>query len=166
MRAALVLALAVSVGSSASAASVDPAEAWRPIRPLIGTWKGTRAGADGPIKLTRVYATAATNHHLEITETGGGRSRPAVWGIVSFDPARQVLVLRRFAADGSVSDLALDPLTATTGQLVFESVDPEAARTRITYKRDGTKILIERIERSAGSESFAPVSETRLVRKD
>jgi hypothetical protein len=67
MRAALVLALMTSMVSFASAADVVPAEAWRPIYPLLGTWQGTRAGAEGTVKVTRVYASAPTNHHLEIT---------------------------------------------------------------------------------------------------
>lgn len=166
MRAAMVLALAVSITSLAGAATIDPVDAWRPIHPFIGTWKGTRAGTDGPAKVTRAYTTAPTNHHLEITETNGGRSRPAVRGMVSFDPQRQVLVLREFAADGSTSDLALDPTASTTGRLVFASLESEAARTRITYERMGAKTFVERIEHSVGGEPFAVVSETRFVRTD
>jgi hypothetical protein len=165
MRAVLVLALAVSVASLANAASVDPADVWRPVTSSIGTWKGTRTGANGPVKVTRVYAAATTNHHLEIAETGGGRTR-AVEGMVSFDPQRQLLVLRAFDADGSASDLALDPAASTAGQVVFASLEGDAARTRITYERTGAKAFIERIEHAAGGSQFAVVSETRFVRTD
>ena len=166
MRSALVLALAVSITSWASAATVDPADAWRPIHSFIGTWKGTRAGADGPVKVTRIYASAPTNHHLEITEKAGSRSRAAVWGMVSFDPQRQVLVLRQFARDGSASDMVLDPAASTSGQLVFASSESAATRMRITYERTGAKTFVERIEHSAGGEPFAVVSEVRFERKD
>ena len=169
MRMALVVALAVAIASVAGAAvagaAVDPAEAWRPMHPFIGTWKGTRAGADGPAKVTRVYASATTNHHLEIREKGNG-SGAAVWAVVSFDPQRQVLVLRHFAADGSAFDVTADPTAATTGTLVFESGEAEASRTRITYVSEGAKSFVERIERSAGGETFTVVSETRFVRAD
>src|SRR5258705_7544806 len=66
MRAALVLVLAVSIASWAGAATIDPVEVWRPMYPFIGTWKGTGARADGPVKVKRVYASAPPNHHLEI----------------------------------------------------------------------------------------------------
>ena len=166
MRVALVLALAVAIGSVAEAATIDPADAWRPMRPFIGTWKGTRDGADGPVKVTRVYASATTNHHLEIREKGGGRSGAAVWGVVSFDPQRNVLVLRQFAADGTAFDVMLDLSTPTTGTLVFESSASDASRKRITYEDAGPKSFVERIERSEGGEPFTVVSETRFVRVD
>lgn len=166
MRAALMLALAVSITPLANASAVDPADAWRPLYPFIGTWSGTRAGATGSVKVTRGYMASATNHHLEITENSGGRGRGAVWGIVSFDPRRQALVLRQFGADGSSSEAALDGSVSTAERLVFASPESEAARTRISYERTGPKIFVERIERSAGGEPFAVVSETRFVRKD
>ena len=167
MRAAWVLALAVSITSWASAATVDPADAWRPMYSYLGTWKTTRTGADGPVKMTRVYASAPTNHHLEITETsGGGRARAAVRGMVSFDPQREVLVLRQFAADGSASDLTFDSAVSTAERVVFLSPESDAARTRITYERSGPKIFVERIEQAAGGSPFALVSETRFERKD
>lgn len=166
MRSVWVLALAVSITSWAGAATINPADAWRPMQSFIGTWKGTRAGVDGPVKVTRIYASAPTNHHLEITEKGGSRSRAAVWGMVSFDPQRQVLVLRQFSTDGSASDMVLDPAASTSGQLVFSSSESAATRTRITYERTGAKTFVERIEHSAGREPFAVVSEARFERKD
>lgn len=166
MRGLLVLALAASITSLAHAGTVDPAEAWKPMHPFIGTWKGTRSGSDGSVKVTREIASAPTNHHLEITENGGGRSKPGVWGIVSFDAQKEVLVLRQFGADGSASDMTLDPSATTPERLVFTSLEAEATRTRITYERSGANLFVERIERSAGGAPFAIVSETQFVRKD
>jgi hypothetical protein len=164
MRAALLLVLAVSISSAAGGATVDLVEGWRPMYPFIGTWQGTRSGPDGQVKVTRVYASASTNHHLEITEKVGGRSR-AIVGMVSLDPERG-LVLRVFATDGSASDVVLDPVVSNATQVVFASLESEGPRTRITYERVGAKNLVERIERSTGGEPFTVVSETRLVRKD
>jgi hypothetical protein len=166
MRAALVLALAISFASAAGAATLDATEAFRPMHPFIGTWKGTRGGAEAPVKVTRVYASAPTNHHLEITESGGGRSPAGVWGMLSFDPQRQGLVLRHFGADGSASDLVFDPAASTDERLVFTSLESEATHTRITYERAGWKNFVERIELSTSGGPFAVVSETKFVRKD
>jgi hypothetical protein len=165
MRVAWVMALAVAISSLADGATMDAADAWRPMSPFIGTWKGTRAGANGPVKVTRVYASAPTNQYLEITEKVDGRPK-AVWGVVSFDREHQVLVLRQFAADGSAFDVVFDPSSASTEPLVFASNGSEASRTRIVYERGGTKGFVERIERSAGGEPIAVVSETRFERKD
>lgn len=163
---ARVLGLAVAMASVAGAATLSPGEAWRPMHALIGTWKGTGAGASGPVKVTRVFASAATNQHLEITEKANGHGKATVWGVVSFDPQREVLVLRRFAADGSAVELVCDPATASSGALVFASPESDASRTRIVYERSGGKALIERIERSDSGGPFTVVSETRFVRAD
>lgn len=166
MRAAMVLFLALSLAPRAGAASGDPAEAWRPMHPYIGTWKGTRAGADGQVKVTRTFASSPANHHLEVTEAGGGTRRGTVRAIVSLDPRRQLLVLRHFAADGSATELEHDPAASAADRLVFASAPTEAARLRITYERAGPRLFVERIERSEGGESFAVVSETRFARTD
>jgi len=154
MRAALFLAFALAFASAAGAANTDPTEAWRPMFSFIGSWKGTRAGVAGPVKVTRVYASSPTNHHLEITEKGAGPA--AVWGMVSFDAQREVLVLRHFAPDGTTSDATFDAARSTPDQLVFAGPD-----ARITYERAGWKSFVERVEVSG-----ALVSETRFVRKD
>src|SRR5262249_2749068 len=125
----------------------------------------TREVAGNPVKLTRVYASAATNHHLEITETAAGRSR-AVWGVVSFDPGRQSLVLRQFGADGSSVDAALQGQAAPPGPVVFASEGSDAHRTRITCERTGANSFVERIEQTNADGVFALVSETRFVRKE
>jgi hypothetical protein len=159
MRAALILAAALAFASGANAAAVDPTEAWRPIHAFIGTWRGVRA--DG--KVTRTYASAPTNHHIEITEKANGPQ--AVWGVVSFDPQKQGLVLRHFGADGTASDVALDPAASTADQLVFASPESETTRTRITYERAGWNNFVERIELSTGGGAYTLVSETKFVRK-
>ena len=164
--AAVVWLLAVTIPSLARASDVDPAEVWRPMFHYLGTWKGTRPGADGPIKLTRVYTSASSNHYLEITETGRDRSRSEVRGMMSFDRPRQTLILRLYALDGSASDLVLDPSSTTAGQLVFASLDTSSSRTRIVYQRTGPKNFVERIEQSSGGEPYALVTETTFVRKD
>jgi hypothetical protein len=163
---ALVLALGISIGSMAHAANISTADAWRPMHPFIGTWRGSRAGADGSLKVTRTYASSPTNHHLEIREKLSGQSGSGLWGVVSFDQERRVLVVRRFIADGSTFDVNLDPSAPAAGALAFESPESEPARTRITYVTDGTKSFVERVERSSGGEPFSLVSETRFVRAD
>ena len=166
MRAACVLAVAVSIASGAGAAPIAPAEVWQPVHWIIGSWKGTTGGAAGPVKVKRTFASAPTNRHLEITETGGGLKRAAVWGIVSFDHERQVLALRRFAADGSVSDLTFDLAASAAGRLVFISPESEATRARITYERTASRTLIERIEQAAGTAPWEVVSQTTFARTD
>src|SRR4029434_2264274 len=147
MRRVLVvaLALAVSIASWANASPVDPADAWRPLYTYVGTWKGTRVGADGPLKLTRVYASVSAHSYLQIAESASDRSRTEVRGVVSLDPQRGVLVLHLFAVDGSASDLALDPAASTDGRVVLASQDSEPTRTRVTYERTGSKSFVERI---------------------
>jgi hypothetical protein len=163
--AAVLFALAALIASPARAETAPPAEVWKPMHWFIGTWKGTRAGTGDEAKVTRTYASATTNHHLEITEAANGRSR-AVWGVVSFDAGLQSLVLRQFGADGSSLDAALQASSSEPSQVVFASSASERGRTRITYERSGANAFVERVELAAGGESYSLVSETRFVRKD
>ena len=145
-----LLLLALLSPAPSKAADVDPTEAWRPMLSFIGSWNASRGGA----KFTRTYQSAATNHHLEVTEKAGGRD-PSVWGIVSFDTAKGGLVLRQFGADGSIAEVQLDFAGSTPDQLVFEGKD-----TKITYVRSGWNAFTERIEHGS-----TLVSETKFVRK-
>jgi len=163
IRIALLLAVVASLASGASADTVAPADTWRPMYSFLGTWKGTRTGTDGPVKVTRVYASATTNHHLEITESGASRAS-AVWGIVVFDPQRQGLVLRHFAANGSAADLAYDAQASTADKLVFASAATDSAPARITYERAGWNAFVERIELAGAGGAMTVVAETRFVR--
>jgi hypothetical protein len=165
MRPGLWLALAVVVSSLANADPVDPTVVWRPMYAFLGTWKGVRTGADRPVKLTRVYASAPSNQEIAITESGGGGTH-ATWGTVRFDAERPGLVLRQLAADASDADLALDSAASTAEKLVFASPESATARTRVTDERAGWNAFVERVERSAGGAPFAVVSETRFERRD
>ena len=147
MRYALLFLLLLA--APVKAADVDPTEAWRPMLSFIGSWNATRSGA----KFVRTYQSAATNHHLEVTEKTGHDS--SVWGVVSFDQARGGLILRQFEADGSTAEVALDFAGSTPDQLVFAGKD-----VRITYVRSGWNAFVERIEHGP-----TVVSETRFVRK-
>lgn len=167
MRAVLIsFALAVVFVTSAHATGPTAAEAWRPMHSFIGHWKGVRTLPAGPQKLTRGYASATSNQHLEITEKGADRSAPGVWGVVSFDPEKQVLVLRQFAADGAALDAALDPALSTDAQLVFASPADAATQLRITYVRSDAREFTERVERAENGGPFVVVSETKFVKKD
>lgn len=148
MRYALLFLLLLA--APVRAEGVDPTEAWRPMLSFIGSWNGTRQGA----KFVRTYQSAATNHHLEVTEKGGGHDS-SVWGIVSFDQARGGLILRQFGDDGSTSEVALDFAGSTPDQLVFAGKD-----VRITYVRSGWNAFVERIEHGS-----TLVSETKFVRR-
>ena len=146
MRYALLFLLLLA--APVKAADVDPTEAWRPMLSFIGSWNGTRQGA----KFVRTYQSAATNHHLEVTEKSGGHD-PSVWGVVSYDKGG--LVLRQFEADGSTAEARLDFAGSTPDQLVFAGGD-----VKITYVRNGWNAFTERIERGS-----TLVSETKFVRK-
>ena len=150
MRGMTILGILLATVTWAGAQTLDQTEAWRPMHAFIGTWKGVRASG----KVTRTYASAPTNHHLEITEKAGGPA--GVWGIVSYDTAKSQLVLRQFGTDGSATEVALDPAASNADQLVFAG-----GETRITYRREGWNAFTERVERGA-----ALVSETRFQRKD
>ncbi len=170
LAAALVLVLSAAAPSAVGDTVVAPTEAWRPMYSFLGSWKGTGTGPAGPVQLTRSYASASTNHHIEITEAVRGHSPATIWGTVSYDPRLPGLVLRRYspgeAADGAAQDLALDAAASTADRLVFASAPTGAVRTRVTYEHAGWNVFVERVERADSSGAFTVLTETRFTRKD
>jgi hypothetical protein len=162
-RAALLLVLAALLPSASGAATVDATQVWRPMYSFIGSWKGTRPAAEGTVKVTRVYASAETNHHLQITEKAGGGAA-AVWGTVNFDAELGALVLRHLAPDGSTTNAAYDAAASTEDKLVFESPAADPTRTRITYERSGWNNFVERVELASGGGAYTVASETKFER--
>jgi hypothetical protein len=137
---------------------------------FLGTWKGTGTGPAGPVQLTRSYASAATNHHIEITEEIRGHSPATVWGTVNYDPRLPGLVLHRFGAGGApdaeAAGLALDAAASTADRLVFTSAPAGGVRTRVTYEHAGWNAFVERVERADSSGAYTVLAETHFTRKD
>jgi hypothetical protein len=162
-QAAAAAAPASTVAAPASAAV--PADVWKPLWVLVGTWRGTRTGGEGRATVVRDYESVLRNQHLQVTERVGSERSP--WGMISYDAERGRFVLRRFVADGGESELVLDEPTGDSSTLVFTSPEPgpDGKQARLVLEPHGWNELTERVESGSATSGFSTVSETRLRRK-
>jgi hypothetical protein len=161
-------AAAIAVPSlSPTSVTVNSTEAWQPLHAFIGSWSGVQSATAPdakPAKLARKFATGVNSKHLEVTD----RAQDKDWqlaGVISFDAESGRLVLRRFAADGKVNDLALDSDASGATKLVFAGVEDNPGRTRVIYDRSGWNEFVERVEYAPQGQAFSLVSETKFKRK-
>ena len=148
-----------------AAEGAAPPNDWKPFHAFIGSWTGTRQGPTGTEKLTRDYESVARNQHLLVSDRVGSKQAP--WGMVSIDPVRDRIVLRRFAPDGSATELLLSEVSNDGATLVFDTPPEQAgaAAERITHERHGWQEYVERVEVRANGSPFEVVSETHFKRK-
>jgi hypothetical protein len=162
----------ISPTSSGTVSAANSTEAWAPLRAFIGSWSGVQSAAPGAAdapnskaaKLTRKFETGLNSKHLEVADRSNG-SDWALAGVISFDAGHGALVLRKFAADGKVNDLALDAAASNTTHLVFAGAGEQPGRTRVTYDRSGWNDFVERVEYAPEGKEFSLVSETKFKRK-
>ena len=157
MLAPLVFALLLAASASA--------EDWTPFRAFLGAWTGTRTTSAGQVAVTRDYEAVGSNQHLLVSDRVASNRSP--WGLVSLDPVRGGFVLRRFGADGSMSELVLSDVSSDGSTLVFDTAPDDGGATaeRITDERHGPSEFVERVEVRAKRTPFTLISETSFHRK-
>ncbi len=176
---ALAFSLAALVGFAADAPATkgprpDP---WKPLRPLLGSWKGESKGQPGTGTSERTYAFALrerfvqaknTTTYVPTEKTPKGEVHEDL-GFFSFDRAKQKLVLRQFHVEGFVNTYELESVSADDRTLVFvttaiENIAP-GWRGRETYTLIGDDAFTEKFELAEPGKEFAVYSEARFTRQ-
>ncbi len=128
-----------------------PAGRWGPLAALIGHWEGGGTGLGGRSETTHSYEPVIADQFLHMRtisrfEPAEGETEGEVhedWGLFSYDPDREHVVLRQFLSEGYVNTYVLgDPGAgkADGGELVLTSTETEGAggtRARITIRFSG-----------------------------
>jgi hypothetical protein len=123
---AVIFAVARSLCAVAQDAKPDP---WQPVRFLAGDWEGTATGESGNGTVRRSYAFVLADRYLheknistyppqEKNKTGEVHEH---WSLISYDRARQALVMRQFHQEGFVNQYVLNKAESTPGRLIFDS---------------------------------------------
>lgn len=181
-----VIIATVALSSPRGLTGAQPPPAQNPLESLeflIGEWQGGSVESQG----SSVAALESPRAHREFLRILGDRyiqieshdmhtpeqrdrnPAPHDWiGIVSFDVARQKLVLRQFVTDGSVILYMAEPY-AKGRRLVFSSEVVEnlspGAKARVTYDVIAPDELEEVVERADPDADFRIQSNSRVKRR-
>jgi hypothetical protein len=150
-------------------------DAFAPVAFLIGRWEGTSEGQPGKGTLRREYERVLGGRYIRVrnrSEYPAQAQNPKGEihedeGYLSFDRARQRLVLRQFHIEGFVNQYVQDD-GGTPGRIVFtsEAIEniPAGWRARETYVVQGPDAFEEVFELAERGKPFAVYSRAQLRR--
>ncbi len=171
-----LLLIAVSCLAASGNAHSPASDPLAPVRFLLGEWTGTAAGQAGEGTLTRRYEFVLNQRFIHETSTStyppqernpNGEVHEHL-GLLSYDNARKLIVLRQFHVEGFVNQYVFSPASATATRVVFESEIFENFsnewRARETYEILGTDEFIEIFELAPPGKPFEVYSRNHLRR--
>jgi hypothetical protein len=172
---ALFLICLVPATLQAQGTSND-ADAFHPIRVLLGKWAGTSSGQPGDGTVDREYTLVLNGRFIHVVNRSvyppqpknpKGETHQDV-GYISFDRSRKQFVLRQFHVEGFVNQYVSEEMNPETRRWVFvsESIEniPAGWRARETYVIQGADEFEEVFELAAPGKDFELYSRTRLKR--
>lgn len=163
--------------ASVVVAQKPAADAWEPLRYLVGTWEGTGKGEPGLSKIQREYRLVLDDKFIQVQNKSTYDPQPKNlkgevhqdWGMMSFDKTRKTFVLRQFHVEGFVNQYVMTSLSADGKTIVFtsESIEniPAGYRARETYKILGSDEFLEIFEIAEPGKDFEVYSEGHFKRK-
>jgi len=172
LRAGWLLGVALVLLGAGGQSKPDPLER---MAPLLGRWAGSAEGQPGTGTVRRDYERVLRDRFIRVrnrSEYPAQAKNPKGEihedeAFISFDRARNALVLRQFHVEGFVSQYVLDPST-TADRLVFssEAIEniPPGFRARETYVIAGPDAFEEIFEMAEPGKPFEVYSRSRFSR--
>lgn len=104
---------------------------WRPIRFLLGEWRGEESGS----KVEHIYKFILQDKFIHSRtraefEPKEGEEEGEVhedWGFFSYDSDREKIIFRQFLSEGFVNTYILEPIEPGGKKLIFNSESTESA---------------------------------------
>ena len=149
---------------------------WSPVRMLVGTWEGTATGkaGDGTVKRRYEFVLGERFIHERNVSTYPPQERNKKgevhehWSFISYDKARQALVLRQVHVEGFVNQFSMSAEKSTATKLVFDSDGFENFsnrwRARETYEILDPDEFTETFELAPPDKPFEVYSTNRFRR--
>jgi hypothetical protein len=152
------------LGKPPPPAPAASADAWDPVRHLVGTWRSEK-----PAGTAWTFEFTSGGQFLEVRGSSILGAQPAAaeeMGRISRDAAGGRLVWRQFTAGGQVNQYVLQHAGADA--LVFLSESPESlpagSRARLTLGRAAADEILAVFEIAEPGKGFAVVGESRIHR--
>ncbi len=152
------------------------ADAWGPVRFLVGTWEGDVHGQPGRGKSVREYRFTLNNRYLEVRNKSAYPIQPQNpkgevhedWGMISYDRSRRTLISRQFHIEGFVNQYAAEPVRDRVLIFHSEAIEnvPAGFRAREIYTITGSNTFVERFETAEPGKDFEVYCETHFRRKE
>ncbi len=171
----LLLCFGLLVGP-AWAADPPAADPWAPMQRFIGDWTGVATGQAGEGSVSRKYAWVMNKRFIQETNTSTyppqeKNKKGEVHehsGMVSYDKARKLLMLRQFHIESFVNTYRAAPPGDNPAVMVFESENFEnfsnSWKARETYEFLSNDEFIETFELAPPGKPFETYSRTHLKR--
>jgi hypothetical protein len=145
-----------------------------PFQFFIGSWQGVGQGHSGSSEVARTYRLVLGDRYLQVESTSfyppqeknANGERHQEVGMISFDKARGLFVLRQFHGEGFVNQYHSEAVGPDRIVFVTEAIEniPDGWRARETYVIEGPESFVERFELAAPGKDFDLYSENRLTR--
>ena len=157
-------------------ADTAPADAWAPVRFMVGRWNGTVTGQAGDGTVTRQYGFVLKDRFIRESNTStyppqAKNKKGEVHehtSYLSYDKARKQLVIRQFHVESFVIQYAMTPSATTQNKVVFDSESFENLnskwRARETYDILGPDEFTETFEISEPGKPFEVYSRNHFRR--
>jgi hypothetical protein len=177
VRALLTAAVMACVTPEIAVAQVSdsPVDPLKPLEFLIGRWTGTSEGEPGTGSVEREYTRVLNGRYIQVrsrvvygpqAKNPHGETHEEI-GIISFDAARRVAVLRQFHVEGFVNQY-VGKLADGADKFVFttEAIEnlPTGWRARETYEWLGADRLEEVFELAEPRTNYQVYSRVMLKR--
>jgi hypothetical protein len=166
--------LAVLFCGTALAQPAAP-DVWAPVRFLIGQWEGAASGKPGKGTTQREYRFALNQRFIEARNKTTFPAQPQNpkgevhedWGMLSFDRARKLFVLRQFHVEGFVNQYTAGAAPGGVLRFISESIEniPAGWRARETMTVTGPDTFTETFELAQPGQEFEIYEETRFQRR-
>lgn len=152
-------------------------DVWKPFKAFIGVWEGTGTGMGGSSKIQTGFRFVLDDNYIEVknravfepTEKNPDGEIHEDWGMISYDKARGVFVLREFHTEGYVNQYVLKNSLLGDKTLIFESEIIEnfvpGGRVRQTYHFNQAGELKSTFDVSFPGKEFGCFGENTLKRK-
>ncbi len=171
-----IFAFILLVPTIASAQMSKSDSVWLPLKPLIGTWKGTGEGPDGKGDYERTYQFVLNNKYIEVKNKSvypATKEKPKGYihedrGYISYDKSRKKFVFRQFHIEGFVNEYVLESISADGKTITFvtESIEniPAGWRGKEMYTVTGTD-LIEDFQLAEPKKDFEPYTKAQFKKQ-
>ena len=150
---------------------------WKPLRFLVGEWRGSSEGEPGKGTVRRTYTFVMNGRYLHERnistyprqERNPKGERHEHWTMFSYDRARKMIVMRQFHGEGFVNQYAMPAAGDNASGFVFESEGfenlPAGWRARERYEVLSKDGFIETFELAAPGKDFQVYSRTQFRRR-